>query len=1537
MKKSITILNLILLICVFTFAVNVFGMSNSKAYAQNDRATEIQYNIVFEENGGYEIEDDKYTYGEEYILTFDVWRDGYAFMGWTLTNDPNDNNYIYSIQPGETGDKVFYAKWAREVTYFVEHYFEDEFGDFVIDESKTEVYFSLEGSEVVAIPLVNITGFEFDSDNIFNEQKGVAGIEPITLRLYYSKILIDVLIVVENEEYGTVDASKIVGVKYGLPIFTNGDIVSIDDRVVTATPISADAQYTYAVVSRCNVETVQPGAVITFTFTRVLNKYTVTFYSNKGQYLSRSTVEYGDTAIYSGNEIQGWEDNCYTYEFDCWVTALNSDVEDDLTNVVANRSVYAKFKAIPKEFKITYNTIYDDVVYDNNYEIPTTYIYGQGVVLPTKLVVSKKYYIFEGWYLAYVPATGGESEKYYEPVTAFTATDYGDKTVYAKWSLEEYNLTIKTKNIFFESYDGFEFINEGEYLLKGLTNLSEVELMFGKVKGFDFPTNILINDVTTNIYNKVSFDGLVMSLLINSGDLIADTTIEIAGEDGNVYWFDDGVAATYFNNIDMQNKVVKISTASEFGLLASCLYGYYRYEDIDFSEYHVELVADIDLGQHAWYPMEFVFASFDGCGYTISNVKIEDIPYCEYYGLFSTANYVNANIYNLNINGSIDISSEDKSSDVYVGGLLAKGNICEILNVSTDMEITVAVNQAIKYYIGGLVGVYSADERVDLGIENCFVLGDINIELFNHYYIYVGGVVGLLNNKILYNSYYAGDINQFADYENGMVLGGLVGKASELDLFNNCVAKLSLNYNVLGYVESEGLADINISNADLMFENDMLSTNRDNSLLVKLNEWLRVKNNQKYYSWCLNGGYPIFDEPYRERYMVEKILNRVTIDGGDFAYVNEDYIVEVVVKPGYSVSSILISIGGSDYRDFVFNKNVLAISKDAIIGDIVIIMETLVDIDTPYTIKHYLEELDGSFALYEDFNIVKHGQTDTTIRLDEITEINGFVYDEFNLDNVLSGNINGDGSLVLSLYYIRETYSISIIPNINDGGNIDITLLNNVKHGTPVTIVDNKLIINDVTITATAFEDTNAYDYEFIGWQVSNTIDSNNLIIAKFSKILRTYTVTWKNGENVLEIDFDILYGSIPSYDGETPIKQGYDNYGYVFTGWTPSIVAVESDAVYQTEFKQVLINLSSAKDDEVSENIDAEIDLTTGVELDTKLIITTKNRLKHDLKLPLGSRVIDVYNITLRKGNSITNIELEGKAILKVEVPEELEGRSGVRIFIRSDNSFIEIPAEIKDGYFVFETESLGELILVASIRVSTLIIAIVILLLIVGAIVLIKILTAKHEVKFVVDGDVKVKIKLAKGDIVTFPYGYEKFGWYTDSELNNLVTLFEVKNKAVTLYGKKLNKRNKKESFEEKVLLIGQREVKINIGSQSNKFVERLEELTASQKSIYVKIKNYLLCCDKLNNYLTYDADLFEIAKESYIKIYIDNSNLIVMIYNNEEDKENTSLLPFVLVLNEKNYTKIINKIKNYLVAKGIGVDSESGNFDFNELTKK
>ncbi len=84
--------------------------------------------------------------------------------------------------------------------------------------------------------------------------------------------------------------------------------------------------------------------------------------------------------------------------------------------------------------------------------------------------------------------------------------------------------------------------------------------------------------------------------------------------------------------------------------------------------------------------------------------------------------------------------------------------------------------------------------------------------------------------------------------------------------------------------------------------------------------------------------------------------------------------------------------------------------------------------DTKYTVLHYTENLDGTWTLVDTENLV--GTTNTTANAVP-KEYTGFTFDETL--GKLSGNIEADGSLVLEVYYTRNSYNVTVTYKMSDG------------------------------------------------------------------------------------------------------------------------------------------------------------------------------------------------------------------------------------------------------------------------------------------------------------------------------------------------------------------------------------------------------------------------------------------------------------------------------------------------------------------------
>ncbi len=63
-------------------------------------------------------------------------------------------------------------------------------------------------------------------------------------------------------------------------------------------------------------------------------------------------------------------------------------------------------------------------------------------------------------------------------------------------------------------------------------------------------------------------------------------------------------------------------------------------------------------------------------------------------------------------------------------------------------------------------------------------------------------------------------------------------------------------------------------------------------------------------------------------------------------------------------------------------------------------------------------------------------------------------------------------------------------------------------------------------------------------------------------------TITWKNYDGtILEVDKNVTYGSIPSYDGSTPIRESDGVNNYYFIGWTPEVKKATESTTYTATF----------------------------------------------------------------------------------------------------------------------------------------------------------------------------------------------------------------------------------------------------------------------------------------------------------------------------------------------------------------------------------
>lgn len=88
----------------------------------------------------------------------------------------------------------------------------------------------------------------------------------------------------------------------------------------------------------------------------------------------------------------------------------------------------------------------------------------------------------------------------------------------------------------------------------------------------------------------------------------------------------------------------------------------------------------------------------------------------------------------------------------------------------------------------------------------------------------------------------------------------------------------------------------------------------------------------------------------------------------------------------------------------------------------------------------------------------------------------------------------------------------------------------------------------------------------------NNTSSSDSSSLSSSNEAPRTFTVTWKNEDGlVLEVDSNVLEGTLPTYDGGTPTKPNDAQYNYVFSSWYPEVSEVHADIIYTATYQEEL------------------------------------------------------------------------------------------------------------------------------------------------------------------------------------------------------------------------------------------------------------------------------------------------------------------------------------------------------------------------------
>ena len=200
------------------------------------------------------------------------------------------------------------------------------------------------------------------------------------------------------------------------------------------------------------------------------------------------------------------------------------------------------------------------------------------------------------------------------------------------------------------------------------------------------------------------------------------------------------------------------------------------------------------------------------------------------------------------------------------------------------------------------------------------------------------------------------------------------------------------------------------------------------------------------------------------------------------------YVVKIYRRKMYTVS--FDTKGGTEVEDQIVEEDSFATIPETtrlgytfdswdydfttpIIWDTEITANWKANDNTKYTVEYYLQNLENDkYTLYESVECI--GTTDT-LAIAEIKEYKHFTYNEQASLATITGNIDPDGSRILSVYYTRDIYTLSF-DNSSAGS---ITNVGTYKYGTELVSV------------ATLY-----LGYDFLGWYNGDKLLSTDLTYA---------------------------------------------------------------------------------------------------------------------------------------------------------------------------------------------------------------------------------------------------------------------------------------------------------------------------------------------------------------------------------------------------------------------------------------------------------
>ncbi len=373
----------------------------------------------------------KYYAGAEKILPTEVTRPGYTFGGWYLNSDFSGSRQ-YSISATATGAKTYYAMWIPNAYTVSLHTNGGNITSGEVTNYSTGTSVTLPTATEIVRTGYTFAGWYQKADFSDTRMYSIAATAYGNKEYYAKWTPKSFYITLDNQDATTTGTTS---------VYATYDAALSSITVPTKQGYSFGGYYTaanglgtqYYTATGASTKSLCDLTVATTLYAKwTPNTYVLTL-DNQSATVSGSSnviVTYGLPlpSISAPSKI-GCSFNGYYSETNGGGTKYYTEFGVDNGNAWTTDSdgtLYAKWT--PNTYNITLETNGGNIESGN----VTQYTYTIGESLPTTL--NKKGYEFVGWY--------ANSNFEGELVNEVTATDYGDKTFYAKWTPKEYNVVL---------------------------------------------------------------------------------------------------------------------------------------------------------------------------------------------------------------------------------------------------------------------------------------------------------------------------------------------------------------------------------------------------------------------------------------------------------------------------------------------------------------------------------------------------------------------------------------------------------------------------------------------------------------------------------------------------------------------------------------------------------------------------------------------------------------------------------------------------------------------------------------------------------------------------------------------------------------------------------------------------------------------------------------------------------------------------------------------------------------------------------------